>query len=143
MADVGLTHIALAVTDVDASIAFYEKYARMKLVNRRVDRMTQVDVAWISDLTRPFIIVLLKVSEVNGTLSPQSHLGVACASREEVDRLCNQARLEEILLQGPNDWGPPVGYWAYIRDPDGHTLEISYGQNVNLVVEQADDKPYR
>lgn len=142
MADVGLTHIALAATDVDASIAFYEKYARMKLVNRRVDQMTQVDVAWISDLTRPFIIVLLKVPQVNGPLLPESHLGVACASRDEVDRLCDEARSEEILLKGPNDWGPPVGYWAYIRDPDGHTLEISCGQNVNLVVEQASDNPH-
>lgn len=58
----------------------YKKYARMGLVNRRADCMTQVDVAWISDLTRPFIIVLLKVPTVSGTLSLESHLGVACES---------------------------------------------------------------
>lgn len=83
------------------------------------------------------MIVLIKVDRVNGSLLPESHLGVACASREEIDRLSEQARLEGILFKGPNDWGPPVGYWAYIRDPDGHTLEISYGQEVNLAVEQA------
>lgn len=137
MADLGLTHIALGVSDIDASIAFYGKYAGMKLINRRVDRMTQTDVAWMSDLTRPFIIVLLKVPKVSGALLPESHLGVACESREEVDRLCNDAQSEAILIKGPNDWGSPVGYWAYIRDPDGHTLEISYGQEINLVVEQA------
>lgn len=137
MSDLGLTHIALAVTDVDASISFYAKYARMKVINRRVDRITKVDVAALGDLTRPFVIVLLKQPQVNGELLPESHLGVACESREEIDRLCDRARSEGILLKGPNDWGSPVGYWAYIRDPDGHTLEISYGQEINLMVEQA------
>jgi catechol 2,3-dioxygenase-like lactoylglutathione lyase family enzyme len=49
MADLGLTHVALTVSDVDASISFYEKYAHLKVVNRRVDRTTQTDVAWIND----------------------------------------------------------------------------------------------
>ena len=39
------------------------------------------------------------------------------------------------LLKPPEDSGPPVGYWALLRDPDGHTLEISYGQELKLAVE--------
>lgn len=136
MTDLGLTHIALAVKDVNKSIAFYEKYARMKVVHRRSDRATNVDVAWISDRTRPFVIVLLKVDKIDGLLSPESHLGVACESREEIDRLSKEAQAEGILIKGPNDYGPPVGYWAYLRDPNGHTLEISYGQEVNLTLAQ-------
>jgi hypothetical protein len=27
-----------------------------------------------------------------------------------------------------------VGYWAFLRDPDGHTLEVAFGQEVALVV---------
>ena len=143
MADLGLTHVALTVSNVDASISFYEKYAHLKVVNRRVDgreanrlrhRTTQSDVAWINDSIHPFVIVLLKMPKVDGALLPESHLGVACESREEVDRLCNQAQSEGILLKGPIDSPPPVGYWAYIRDPDGHTLEISYGQEVESVM---------
>ncbi|HLO51313.1 MAG TPA: VOC family protein [Kamptonema sp.] len=137
MIDLGLTHIALAVKDVDASIAFYTKYARMQVVHSRIDEMSQVNVAWVSDLTRPFVIVVIKTDRVEGALLPQSHLGIACESRDEVDRLCEQAKLEGILLEGPKDWGEPVGYWAYIRDPDRHTLEISYGQKVRFTVEQA------
>jgi catechol 2,3-dioxygenase-like lactoylglutathione lyase family enzyme len=134
MADLGLTHVALTVSDVDASISFYDKYAHLKVVNRRVDRTTQSDVVWIGDTIHPFVIVLLKMPKVDGALLPESHLGVACESREEVDRLCNQAQSEGILLKGPIDSPPPVGYWAYIRDPDGHTLEISYGQEVESVM---------
>ncbi|MFN6571863.1 hypothetical protein [Dendronalium sp. ChiSLP03b] len=64
------------------------------------------------------------MAKVKGKLSPASHLGVACKTREEVDCLCNEAQLEALLLEGPNDWGHPVRYWAFIRDPDGHTLEF-------------------
>ena len=135
MSDLGLTHIALEVTNINKSIAFYEKYAGMKVVHRRIDKTTGIEVAWISDLSRPFAIVLLQSTRVNGTLSPQSHLGVACKSREEIDRLANLASLEGILLKGPVDWGFPVGYFALIADPDGHTLEIAYGQKVELTIE--------
>ena len=55
-------------------------------------------------------------------------------SREEVDRLCEEARQEGALKMGPYDSGYPVGYWAFISDPDGHTLEVSHGQEVALAV---------
>jgi catechol 2,3-dioxygenase-like lactoylglutathione lyase family enzyme len=54
MSDLGFTHVALPVTHVDASIAFYSKYARMQVVHRRTDQTTQSDVVWLGDLTRPF-----------------------------------------------------------------------------------------
>jgi catechol 2,3-dioxygenase-like lactoylglutathione lyase family enzyme len=118
------------VRDLDASIGFYARYAQMQVVHRRDG------VVWLSDKTRPFVIVLM-ASESVRPLEPFAHLGVACVSREEVDRLCVQARAEEVLVSGPADYGPPVGYWAFLRDPDGHTLEISYGQDVGLTVAQA------
>ena len=37
----------------------------------------------------------------------------------------------------PEDSGPPVGYWALMRDPDGHTLEVAYGQELGHAVEDA------
>ena len=135
MSDVGFTHIALTVSNMEKSISFYAKYAGMKVVHRRTDPQTHSDVAWISDLTRPFVIVLMKVNRVGNTLRSPCHLGVACATREQVDELCKQAKLEGILVVGPHDWGYPVGYWVFIRDPDGNTLELSYGQEVGATVE--------
>ena len=134
MSDVGFTHIALPATDVHRSISFYETYARMRVVHRRTDVSTGSDVVWISDLTRPFVIVLIKSERVEHPLLPMAHLGVGCESRGEVDRLCDLARGDGSLVEGPTDSGPPVGYWALIRDPDGHTLEISFGQEVGMTV---------
>ncbi len=131
MSDIGLTHVALPACDLDASIAFYADYARMQVVHRREG------VVWLSDKTRPFVIVLMESSEVLHPLHPPAHLGVACESRDDVDRLCARAREEGRLIGGPADYGPPVGYWAFIRDPDGHTLEVSHGQDVGLAVEES------
>ncbi|MEG4093093.1 VOC family protein [Microcoleus sp. Pol12B4] len=58
MSDIGLTHIALPVSDVDRTIEFYSKYAGMQVVHRRIDPKAGVAVVWISDRTRPFVIVL-------------------------------------------------------------------------------------
>ena len=131
MSDLGLTHIALPACDLDESIAFYHAYARMQVVHRREG------VVWLSDKTRPFVIVLMESEAVMHPLRPAAHLGVACASREEVDRLSARARDGSCLIDGPKDYGPPVGYWAFLRDPDGHTLEISFGQDVGLAVKGA------
>ncbi len=132
--DVGLTHVALPVQSLDGGIAFYEKYARMQVVHRREN------VVWISDRTRPFVIVLIESPDVPHPLLPVAHLGVGCQSREEVDRLSELARREGCLISGPKDYGPPVGYWAFLRDPDGHTLELSFGQEVGLTVEAAESR---
>lgn len=130
MTDLGLTHVAFLVKDLEKSIAFYAKYAAMQVVHRRGSGASQV--AWISDHTRPFVIVLVQSQAASreSPLGPFGHLGVAVASREDVDRMADEARREGILTREPTDSGPPVGYWAFIADPDGNTLELSFGQEV-------------
>jgi len=135
MSDLGLTHVALPVVDLEASLAFYAHYARMEVVHQRAEEAGN-RVAWISDRTRPFVVVLIEVPEVRNPLLPLAHLGVGCSSREEVDRLCDEAKREGRAVHGPTDSGYPVGYWALIADPDDHTLEISFGQEVALAVSE-------
>lgn len=132
--DRGLTHVALVVTQLDRSIEFYEHFAHMQVVHRRSDDM---EVAWLSDLTRPFVLVLVQGPMPEAPLGPFAHLGIGCESREHVDRLVAEAAAQDCLALGPLDSGYPVGYWAFIRDPDGHTLELSYGQEVGLTVGRA------
>ncbi len=137
--DLGLTHVAFAVRDLAASVAFYQAYAAMTIVHRRTDAESGRAVAWLSDLTRPFVIVLVEAPQTKDTpLGPFGHLGVACPSREAVDALCAKAAAEGCLRCAPKDSGPPVGYWAMLADPDGNTLELAYGQQVAFTVEEAE-----
>jgi catechol 2,3-dioxygenase-like lactoylglutathione lyase family enzyme len=138
-ADLGVTHIALPVRDLDASVDFYERYADMRVVHRR-DESDGTSVAWISDLTRPFVLVLIETVPDHTLGGMYCHIGLGVAARDEVDRRCELARAEGREVFGPNDYGPPVGYWAIVVDPDGHNLEISHGQEVNLTVASATTK---
>ena len=137
MIDIGLTHITLPVANIEQSIQFYSAYAQMQVIHRRIDAETGIEVVWLSDRTRPFVIVLIQTKSVHPVLSPLAHLGVGCQSREFMDALCEKAKEEGILLQEPKDSGYPIGYWAFLRDPDGHTLELSYGQEIGLTVDQS------
>lgn len=134
--DLGLTHVALNVRDAEASIAFYRRFARMRPVHRRRGGRGR-QVVWLSDGTRAFAVVLIESERVDARLEGVAHLGVACASREEVDGLAERARREGCLLCEPRDDGAPVGYWTLLRDPDGHNLELSHGQEVGLAVRAA------
>jgi catechol 2,3-dioxygenase-like lactoylglutathione lyase family enzyme len=136
MVDIGLTHIALPVSEIERSIKFYATYARMEVIHRRMDAETGVSVVWLSDRTRPFVIVLIQTNSVHPILSPFAHLGVGCPSREYLDDLCERAKQEGILIQEQKDSGYPIGYWAFLQDPDGHTLELSYGQEIGLTLEK-------
>jgi catechol 2,3-dioxygenase-like lactoylglutathione lyase family enzyme len=138
MSDLGLTHVALLARGIEESVDFYRRFAGMEVVHRRVDPATGKTVVWLSDRTRPFVLVLIEAASVDHRLGGFAHLGVGCGSAAEVDRRCALARAEGRECVGPIDGGEPVGYFALIADPDGHNLELSHGQEVGLTVTGGD-----
>ncbi|QOV70787.1 VOC family protein [Citrobacter sp. BDA59-3] len=132
--DVGFTHVAFMVRDLEKSIAFYRRYAGMEVVHQREPGIPDArKVAWLSDHTRPFALVLVQADTVTDTpLGHFGHLGVACATREEIDRKTGMAIAEGVLRKAPENLGDPVGYYVFFADPDGNTLELSFGQRVGL-----------
>ncbi|MCK7080562.1 VOC family protein [Enterobacter bugandensis] len=137
--DVGFTHVAFMVRDLEKSLAFYRRYAGMDVIHsREPDLPTARKVAWLTDHTRPFALVLVQADTVTDTpLGHFGHLGIACATREEIDRKTAMAAKEGVLRKAPEDLGDPVGYYAFFTDPDGNTLELSYGQRVGITAIQA------
>lgn len=136
--DIGLTHVALAAKNIDLSIDFYRRYANMHIMHERIDKEIDKRVVWLSDKTRPFVLVLVQSQNPTPILGPFAHLGVGCKDKAEVDQLCMQAKQEGILAKDATDSGYPVGYWAFIHDPDGHVLEVSYGQEIGLTVQNTE-----
>ncbi|MCP4836830.1 MAG: hypothetical protein GY895_18920, partial [Phycisphaera sp.] len=134
MTDAGLTHVAIEVADLQRSIDFYAAYGGFEVVHRREG------IAWISDRTRPFALVLATTDQVT-PLGPFAHLGVACRDRSHFDDLVGRARDEGRLRLGPEGDGGPAGTWAFLDDPDGNTFEISVGQSVAVAVTDGDQAP--
>lgn len=133
MVDIGFTHVALMVSEIDRTIDFWHRYAGMDVIHRRPSD-DGGEVVWMSDHTRPFVIVFIE-GAVTHRLGPNGHLGVACETRARVDEMAALAEEEGRATLGPTDLGPPVGYFVFIEDPDGHILELSFGQEVRLAVE--------
>jgi catechol 2,3-dioxygenase-like lactoylglutathione lyase family enzyme len=135
VSDLGFTHIALVCSNADKTIEFYRRFADMTVIHDRRDPNGRV--FWLSDLNRAFAIVFIERTNGEAPLGPLGHLGVCLKSKDEVDNRITAARELGYIVSDPEESGPPVGYWAFVADPDGHTLELSYGQEVQLHVEKA------
>ena len=134
--DLGLSHVALLVRDLDTSIAFYEEFAGLHVIHRREAKEPLDAVAWMADGLRPFALVLVASRSLKDTpLGPFGHIGIACSTRDEVLRQADEAERRGILRSKPRDDGPPGGCWTYIADPDGNTLELSFGQEIAFTTE--------
>ena len=126
---ISFTHLALHVSDLDASIAFYERYAGMRIVHDRAAKAQRV--VWLAEPGREedFIIVLISGGPNREQADNDfSHLGFAAGTRDAVDEIADRARAEGILVWEPREEPYPVGYYCGLRDPSGNFVEFSYGQ---------------
>ena len=142
-----LTHIALPVRDLDATLAFYAKYTTLVNIHERHDPETDLRTAWLAnarDVTTEgsarFVIVLIcgklptkitgDIKEEYGFLRSIAHLGISLDSRAEVDHIAAMAKEEGCLLLGPMYRNEVVGYICVITDPDGNNVEFSVEQDL-------------
>lgn len=133
------THMALHVSDMDASIEWYSKYTPLNLLARREDE--QGFGAWLgqeSDPETPFFLVLAQFKEgqdpwpdaVKTVMGPFAHLGIEVTSREDVEARAALAKEGGHLAFGPADMPYPIGYVCFVSDPDGNTIEFSCNQGI-------------
>jgi lactoylglutathione lyase len=135
------THIALPSADIDASVAWYERYTPLVVLDRRED--AEGKNAWLAhegQVENPFVLVLVMFYRDQGKPQPQlapfAHIGIEMPHRTDVDRIAAQARAEGCLSWEPHDLPPPVGYVCAVTDPDGNIVEISHNQGVFAKVEE-------
>ena len=125
-----LTHVALAVANLERTIAFYRKHVKLHVVHDRND--DGVRVVWLSERAEQpdFVLVLFEAGSAPGRGCLQ-HLGFAVASRDEVDAAAAVARADGVLGMAPIYAGPIVGYFCIVLDPDGNQIEFSHGQPID------------
>lgn len=133
------THVALQVKDIEASIAWYERFTHLEVMLRNQDDAGFG--AWMADRTKtgePFLLVMAQFLEgkdpfadlPHGVLGPFAHFGIEVTERTEIDRLAELGREHGCLAFGPAQMPAPIGYICFLKDPDGNTVEFSYDQGV-------------
>lgn len=129
------THVALPTGDLDRAVEFYTTMTPLVVVSTHQDADGRN--AWLSNkgqVETPFVLVLVEFAADRGRPQPQltpfAHLGMEMPSREDVDRVAEEARRRGCLHWEPRQLPPPVGYVCALTDPDGNVVEISYDQRV-------------
>lgn len=135
------THVALPVSDLEASVAWYERYTPLRPLEVRRD--ADGDTAWLGHpepTDTPFILVLVSLDAQKGSrqrqLGPFGHLGIELPTKDAVDALAALARADGCLEWEPAWYPPPVGYVCAAVDPDGNVVEFSFDQGVERRVRE-------
>ena len=139
------THIALRVSDIDATIAFYLDYTGLELLDRRED--DDGYGAWLGHRDQvefPFVLVLAQFFPDKdpfaptplATLAPFNHLGIEVPTRADVDAIAARAEADGCLVMPPTTMPDPIGYICMVEDPDGNLVEFSFDQGVYETVRQ-------
>ena len=126
-----LTHVALRVRDLDRSVAFYGRFARLAVAHEREEEGTRV--VWLAEepVHPSFVFVLIPMSHTDADRPGVHHFGFALPDRAAVDALAADARSQGVLRIGPKDGGAVVGYYCVVEDPDGNWVEFSHGQPID------------
>ena len=133
------THIALRVTDIDATIAWFTEFTPLTLIDKRED--DQGYGAWLGmegETNNPFILVLAQFFEntdpfagaPKATLSPFAHFGIELPNKADVDAIAEKGKAAGCLGMPPTMMPQPIGYICMLKDPDGNTVEFSWDQGV-------------
>jgi lactoylglutathione lyase len=133
------THIALRVSDIDATIAWHAEFSPLELIDRREDEMGYG--AWLGmpgKTNNPFILVLAQFFEdkdpfagtPRATLAPFAHFGIELPTKQDVDEMAERGKQGGCLAMPPTMMPQPIGYITMLRDPDGNMVEFSWDQGV-------------
>ncbi|MFN8577449.1 MAG: VOC family protein [Candidatus Sericytochromatia bacterium] len=123
-----LSHIALLVNNIDDMIEFYNLFAEMEVIHRRID--DGVNVAWVRlGDSKNLTIVMIETNNINTSKTQRvNHFGFDAISKESVDKISELAKQKKCLKYPAQNGGKILGYFCMVEDPNGNNLEFAYGQ---------------
>ena len=123
------THITIAVSDVDKSVAFYREWCGLRVArDRRLEGGSTVWLSTADDIAteRDFVLVI----GAGEAACPVNHFGFQFDSIDKLNATAEKATTAGILVTPPTFVGGSVGTYAMIKDPDGHLVEFTHGQPI-------------
>jgi len=115
----GLSHIAIAVRDLERTLAFYQKVFEVEVMYHK-ENFLQVTTPGSYD-----IIVFEKKKADYGHTGGIAHFGFRLRNPEDIDELA--ARISEAggIITDKGEFVPGEPY-IFFKDPDGYDVEIAY-----------------
>ena len=121
-------HTMLPVADLDRSIAFYTRLLGMKLNDRHASEARKVEVGLLGygqQASAPFLELIQDISEkAPAQVIPANiHIGI---DTSDLRKLCAIMEKESVTFIRPlKQRSDGMGLSAWIRDPDGHEIELA------------------
>jgi lactoylglutathione lyase len=122
-------HTMLPVADLDRSVAFYTRLLGMKVKERHAsEARKKVEVGLVGygdDASAPFLELIQNTSErAPAQVTPANiHVGI---DTSDLRKLCSILEKEGVTFIRPlKQRSDGMGLSAWIRDPDGHELELA------------------
>lgn len=116
-------HTMLPVADLDRSINFYTRLLGMKPMGRRTDETRRVEVGHVGYGDQPTLELTKDVSENAPPMVRPTGIYVAIQVND-LQRLCGMLEGEHVDFLQPLKGLGGRRLVAWIRDPDGHALEL-------------------
>ena len=116
----GLTHIHLAVRDLDRSLAFYQGVFGME------ERFRDGELVFLNTPGSGDSITLNPSKDVHeqaGTSGGVGHFGFRLRDRARLDDAIAAVEAAGGRLVKRGEHAPGIGY-AYVEDPDGYLIEL-------------------
>src|SRR4029450_9457345 len=115
----GLTHIALAVKDIDQTLAFYQKVFDVQVMYHK-DDFLQVTTPGAND-----IIVFEQKKAEYGKTGGIAHFGFRLRNRKDINEMAMRIRSAGGTIVDQGEFVPGEPY-IFFKDPDGYEVEIWY-----------------
>jgi len=115
----GLTHIAIAVKDLDQTLAFYQKVFEVKVMYHR-DDFLQVTTPGAND-----IIIFEKKKADYGKTGGIAHFGFRLRDAKDIDEMAGRIKSAGGTIIDKGEFVPGEPY-VFFKDPDGYEVEICY-----------------
>jgi lactoylglutathione lyase len=121
-------HTMLPVADLSRSISFYTRLLGMKLKERHASEARKVEVGLVGygdEASAPFLELIQDTSEkASAQVTPANiHIGI---DTSDLKKLCAILEKEDVMFLRPfKQRSDGMGFSAWVRDPDGHELELA------------------
>ena len=124
----GTSHVDLTVSDLDRSVAFYQKALGVAPLMRARVEDQKFEVAYLAEPQSGMIVGLVQHDErpaakFDPRVAGLDHLSFAVADREELHAWTAHLDAAGIAHNGYSDQ-PPIGAGLNFYDPDGIALEF-------------------